>query len=321
MDLEGNKQKNILVTGGAGFIGSHLCKYLIDLGQKVICLDNLFTGSLSNIQNIYNHPNFEFVNHDIIEPYFRENIDEIYNLACPASPKHYQYNPIKTVKTCTIGVINILGLAKKNNAKILQASTSEVYGDPNIHPQNEMYNGNVNPIGQRSCYDEGKRCSETLFMDYYREHKLKIKIIRIFNTFGPNMATNDGRVISNLILQALNEKELTINGDGTQTRSFQYIDDLIVAMIKMMDTADDFLGPINIGNPNEISMNKLASTILCLTKSKSQISYKDLPKDDPKRRKPDINLAIEKLDWAPVFSLETGLLKTINYFEKLDEKN
>ena len=310
-----------MVTGGAGFIGSHLCKYLIDLGQKVICLDNLFTGSLSNIQNIYNHPNFEFVNHDIIEPYFRENIDEIYNLACPASPKHYQYNPIKTVKTCTIGVINILGLAKKNNAKILQASTSEVYGDPNIHPQNEMYNGNVNPIGQRSCYDEGKRCSETLFMDYYREHKLKIKIIRIFNTFGPNMATNDGRVISNLILQALNEKELTINGDGTQTRSFQYIDDLIVAMIKMMDTADDFLGPINIGNPNEISMNKLASTILCLTKSKSQISYKDLPKDDPKRRKPDINLAIEKLDWAPVFSLETGLLKTINYFEKLDEKN
>ena len=315
--MEGNKQKNILVTGGAGFIGSHLCKYLIDLGQKIICLDNLYTGSLSNIQDIYNHPNFEFVNHDIIEPYFRENIDEIYNLACPASPMHYQYNPIKTVKTCTIGVINMLGLAKKNNAKILQASTSEVYGDPNIHPQNEMYNGNVNPIGPRSCYDEGKRCSETLFMDYNREHKLKIKIIRIFNTFGPNMATNDGRVISNLILQALKEKELTINGDGKQTRSFQYIDDLIVAMIKMMDTADDFLGPINIGNPNEISMNKLASKILSLTKSKSQISYKDLPKDDPKRRNPDINLAIEKLDWAPVFSLETGLLKTINYFENL----
>ena len=317
MELEGNKQKNILVTGGAGFIGSHLCKYLIDLGHKVFCLDNLFTGSLSNIQDIYNHPNFEFVNHDIIEPYFRQNIDEIYNLACPASPIHYQYNPIKTIKTCTIGVINMLGLAKKNNAKILQASTSEVYGDPNIHPQNEMYNGNVNPIGLRSCYDEGKRCSETLFMDYNREHKLKIKIIRIFNTFGPNMATNDGRVISNLILQALNGKELTINGDGTQTRSFQYIDDLIVAMIKMMDTADDFLGPINIGNPNEISMNKLASTILSLTKSKSQISYKDLPKDDPKRRNPDINLARKKLDWAPVFSLETGLLKTIKYFENL----
>ena len=321
LDLEGNKQKNILVTGGAGFIGSHLCKYLIDLGQKVICLDNLFTGSLNNIQNIYNHPNFEFVNHDIIEPYFRENIDEIYNLACPASPIHYQFNSIKTVKTCTIGVINILGLAKKNNAKILQASTSEVYGDPTIHPQNEMYNGNVSPIGPRSCYDEGKRCSETLFMDYNRKHKLKIKIVRIFNTFGPNMATNDGRVISNLILQALNEKKLTINGDGKQTRSFQYIDDLIIAMIKMMDTADDFVGPINIGNPNEISMNKLASTILGLTKSKSQIIYKDLPKDDPKRRKPDINLAIEKLDWTPVISLETGLLKTINYFEKFDEKN
>ena len=321
MDLEGNKQKNILVTGGAGFIGSHLCKYLIDLGQKVICLDNLFTGSLSNIQNIYNHPNFEFVDHDIIEPYYRENIDEIYNLACPASPIHYQYNPIKTVKTCTVGVINMLGLAKKNNAKILQASTSEVYGDPNIHPQYETYNGNVNPIGPRSCYDEGKRCSETLFMDYNREHNLKIKIIRIFNTFGPNMATNDGRVISNLILQALKEQELTINGDGTQTRSFQYIDDLIVAMIKMMDTADDFLGPINIGNPNEISMNNLASIILSLTKSKSQISYKDLPMDDPKRRNPNINLAIEKLDWTPVFSLKTGLLKTINYFKQLDEKN
>ena len=319
--MEENKQKNILVTGGAGFIGSHLCKALINEGHYVICLDNLFTGAKDNISDLINHPNFEFVDHDIIEPYFRDNIDEIYNLACPASPIHYQYNPIKTVKTCTIGVINILGLAKKNSAKILQASTSEVYGDPKIHPQNENYNGNVNPIGPRSCYDEGKRCSETLFMDYNREHKLKIKIIRIFNTFGPNMATNDGRVISNLILQALNEKDLTINGDGTQTRSFQYIDDLIDAMIKMMDTADDFLGPINVGNPNEISMNKLASTILGLTKSKSQISYKDLPKDDPKRRNPNINLAIEKLDWFPVINLETGLLKTINYFEKLDEKN
>jgi len=315
--LEENKQKNILVTGGAGFIGAHLCKYLIDLGQKVICLDILFTGSLSNIQNIYNHPNFEFVNHDIIEPYFRENIDEIYNLACPASPLHYQYSPIKTVKTCTIGVINILGLAKKNNAKILQSSTSEVYGDPSIHPQHEMYNGNVNPIGPRSCYDEGKRCSETLFMDYYREHKLKIKIIRIFNTFGPNMAVNDGRVISNLILQALKEKELTINGDGKQTRSFQYIDDLIVAMIKMMDTGDDFLGPINIGNPNEISMNKLASTILSLTKSKSKITYTDLPKDDPKRRNPDISLAIKKLNWSPEYDLHEGLINTIKYFKEI----
>ncbi len=319
--MAGNKQKNILVTGGAGFIGSHLCKYLIDLGQKVICLDNLFTGSLSNIQEIYNHPNFEFVNHDITEPYFRENIDEIYNLACPASPIHYQYNPIKTVKTCTIGVINMLGLAKKNNAKILQASTSEVYGDPNIHPQNEIYNGNVNPIGPRSCYDEGKRCSETLFMDYNREHKLKIKIIRIFNTFGPNMATNDGRVISNFILQAISDNDLTIYGDGTQTRSFQYIDDLIEAMIKMMNTDNDFLGPINIGNPNEITMNKLASIILSLTNSKSKISYKELPQDDPKRRRPDIKLAKINLGWEPNYSLEDGLYKTINYFKKLNEVN
>ena len=319
--MAGNKQKNILVTGGAGFIGSHLCKYLIDLGQKVICLDNLFTGSLSNIQEIYNHPNFEFVNHDITEPYFRENIDEIYNLACPASPIHYQYNPIKTVKTCTIGVINMLGLAKKNNAKILQASTSEVYGDPNIHPQNEIYNGNVNPIGPRSCYDEGKRCSETLFMDYNREHKLKIKIIRIFNTFGPNMATNDGRVVSNFILQAISGNDLTIYGDGTQTRSFQYIDDLIEAMIKMMNTDNDFLGPINIGNPNEITMNKLASIILSLTNSKSKISYKELPHDDPKRRRPDIKLAKINLGWEPNYSLEDGLYKTINYFKKLNEVN
>ena len=319
--MAGNKQKNILVTGGAGFIGSHLCKYLIDLGQKVICLDNLFTGSLSNIQEIYNHPNFEFVNHDITEPYFRENIDEIYNLACPASPIHYQYNPIKTVKTCTIGVINMLGLAKKNNAKILQASTSEVYGDPNIHPQNEIYNGNVNPIGPRSCYDEGKRCSETLFMDYNREHKLKIKIIRIFNTFGPNMATNDGRVVSNFILQAISGNDLTIYGDGTQTRSFQYIDDLIEAMIKMMNTDNDFLGPINIGNPNEITMNKLASIILSLTDSKSKISYKELPQDDPKRRRPDIKLAKINLGWEPNYSLEEGLSKTINYFKKLNEVN
>ena len=319
--MAGNKQKNILVTGGAGFIGSHLCKYLIDLGQKVICLDNLFTGSLSNIQEIYNHPNFEFVNHDITEPYFRENIDEIYNLACPASPIHYQYNPIKTVKTCTIGVINMLGLAKKNNAKILQASTSEVYGDPNIHPQNEIYNGNVNPIGPRSCYDEGKRCSETLFMDYNREHKLKIKIIRIFNTFGPNMATNDGRVVSNFILQAISGNDLTIYGDGTQTRSFQYIDDLIEAMIKMMNTDNDFLGPINIGNPNEITMNKLASIILSLTNSKSKISYKELPHDDPKRRRPDIKLAKINLGWEPNYSLEDGLYKTINYFKKLNEIN
>ena len=317
MDLEGNKQKNILVTGGAGFIGSHLCKYLINLGQKVICLDNLFTGSLSNIQGVYNHPNFEFVNHDITEPYFRENIDEIYNLACPASPIHYQYNPIKTVKTCTIGVINMLGLAKKNNAKILQASTSEVYGDPNIHPQNEMYNGNVNPIGYRSCYDEGKRCSETLFIDYHREHNIKIKIIRIFNTYGPNMAIDDGRVVSNFINQAINDKNITINGDGQQTRSFQYVDDLIKAIILMMDSRDSFIGPVNIGNPNEISVKDLALKILKLTKSNSDLIFQNLPEDDPKRRMPDISVAINNLNWHPNIDLDSGLISTIKYFKNI----
>ena len=319
--MEENKTKNILVTGGAGFIGSHLCKALLELGHYVICLDNLFTGSMNNISDLRDNVNFEFVNHDITEPYYRDKIDEIYNLACPASPKHYQYNPIKTVKTCTIGVINMLGLAKKNNAKILQASTSEVYGDPNVHPQNERYNGNVNPVGLRSCYDEGKRCSETLFMDYYREHNLKIKIIRIFNTFGPNMAKNDGRVISNFIIQAIRNDEITIYGDGSQTRSFQYIDDLTDAMIKMMSTNNNFIGPINIGNPYEISMNKLASIILRLTNSKSQIIFKDLPEDDPKRRNPDITLAKNILSWTPKFELDKGLIKTINYFKKKNENN
>jgi UDP-glucuronate decarboxylase len=319
--LEENKTKNILVTGGAGFIGSHLCKALLDLGHNVICLDNLFTGSINNISDLIDNTNFEFVNHDIIKPYYRENIDEIYNLACPASPIHYQYNPIKTIKTCTIGVINILGLAKKNNAKILQASTSEVYGDPKTHPQSENYNGNVNPIGPRSCYDEGKRCSEALFMDYHRKHNLKIKIIRIFNTYGPNMANKDGRVISNFILQAIMGNKLTINGDGTQTRSFQYIDDLVEAMIKMMNTNDRFTGPVNIGNPIEISMNKLAYLILELTNSKSEIIYKDLPMDDPKRRNPEISLANDKLNWIPLINLEDGLIKTIEYFKKLNEIN
>ena len=317
--MEENKTKNILVTGGAGFIGSHLCKALIELGHNVICLDNLFTGSINNISVLRDNINFEFVNHDITEPYYRDNIDEIYNLACPASPIHYQYNPIKTIKTCTIGVINILGLAKKNNAKILQASTSEVYGDPEVHPQHEDYNGNVNSIGPRSCYDEGKRCSETLFMDYHREHNLKIKIIRIFNTYGPNMAINDGRVISNFVMQAINDKVITIYGDGSQTRSFQYIDDLIDGMIKMMDTNNNFIGPVNIGNPHEISMNKLASTIIRLTNSKSNIIFKELPVDDPKRRNPDINLAKNKLNWAPNYSLELGLSYTINYFKELNE--
>ena len=308
------KMKTILVTGGAGFIGSHLCERLLTDDDKVICLDNLFTGSLDNIEVLKSNINFEFVNHDITKPYFRDGIDEIYNLACPASPIHYQSNPIKTVKTCTIGVINMLGLAKKNNAKILQASTSEVYGDPDVHPQKEDYNGNVNTIGLRSCYDEGKRCAETLFMDYKREHNLNIKIVRIFNTYGPNMTKNDGRVVSNFILQALQNDNITIYGDGSQTRSFQFIDDLVEGLIKMMNS--DSVGPINLGNPIELSMTDLAYKVIKLTNSSSDIIYKKLPKDDPKRRKPDISLAKSTLDWSPVIDLETGLKKTINYFKK-----
>tara|TARA_X000001036_G_scaffold371691_1_gene358809 strand:+ start:38 stop:979 length:942 start_codon:yes stop_codon:yes gene_type:complete len=311
--LEENKSKNILITGGAGFIGSHLCKALVELGHHVICLDNLFTGCVSNISELIDNPNFEFINHDIVEPFYRENIDEIYNLACPASPIHYQYNPIKTIKTCTIGVINMLGLAKKNNARILQASTSEVYGDPKIHPQKEDYYGNVNTIGFRSCYDEGKRCAETLFMDYKREHNLNIKIVRIFNTYGPNMTKNDGRVVSNFILQALNNKNLTLYGDGSQTRSFQFVDDLIDGLVKMMNS--DFTGPVNLGNPVELSMKDLAKKIIKLTNSSSDIIYKDLPDDDPKRRRPDISLAGSMLDWTPLINLETGLQQTINYFK------
>ncbi len=312
-------KKTILVTGGAGFIGSHLCKALLNLDNKVICLDNLFTGSIENIIEFKNNPNFEFVFHDIIKPFYTDHIDEIYNLACPASPIHYKRNPIKTIKTCTAGVINMLGLAKKHNAKILQASTSEIYGDPEIHPQIENYNGNVNTIGPRSCYDEGKRCSETLFMDYHREHQLKIKIIRIFNTYGPNMAIDDGRVISNFINQAIYEKNITINGDGNQTRSFQYVDDLIKAMIKMMNSNRELIGPINIGNPNEVSMNKLASIILKLTESNSKINYYELPEDDPLRRNPDITLAKKQLMWKPIVELEDGLKKTIDYFRRLNE--
>ena len=306
------KKKTILVTGGAGFIGSHLCKRLLNKNHYVICLDNLFTGCFENIESLKNDDNFEFINHDITKPYYRDNIDEIYNLACPASPIHYQSNPIKTVKTCTIGVINMLGLAKKNNAKILQASTSEVYGDPEIHPQKEDYNGNVNTLGYRSCYDEGKRCSETLFMDYKREHNLNIRIVRIFNTYGPNMTKNDGRVVSNFILQALNGKDITVYGDGSQTRSFQFIDDLVNGLIKMMNS--DTVGPVNLGNPKELSMKDLATKVINLTNSSSNIIYKDLPEDDPKRRRPDISLASFKLGWKPVINLETGLQKTINYF-------
>ena len=306
------KSKTVLVTGGAGFIGSHLCKRLLNENHKVICLDNLFTGSLDNIESFKDNNNFEFVNHDITKPYYRDNIDEIYNLACPASPIHYQSNPIKTVKTCTIGVINMLGLAKKNNAKILQASTSEVYGDPEIHPQKEDYNGNVNTLGYRSCYDEGKRCAETLFMDYKREHNLNIRIVRIFNTYGPNMTKNDGRVVSNFILQALKGEDITVYGDGSQTRSFQFIDDLVEGLIKMMNS--DSLGPINLGNPIELSMKDLAAMVIRLTNSSSKIIYNKLPEDDPKRRRPDINLAKSILDWSPIIDLETGLQKTINYF-------
>lgn len=308
------RNKKILVTGGAGFIGSHLCKKLLKDKNEVICLDNLFTGSKKNISKLFSNKNFKFINHDVTEPLFLNEIDEIYNLACPASPIQYQKNPIKTIKTCTIGVINMLGLAKKNNAKILQASTSEVYGDPLIHPQNESYNGNVNPIGIRSCYDEGKRCAESLFMDYHREHKLSIKIIRIFNTYGPNMSNNDGRVVSNFIIQALNNKNITIYGNGEQTRSFLYVDDLVDALIKLMNKDDKFIGPVNIGNPIEISIKNLSNKIIKLTNSKSKLVFKDLPSDDPKRRMPNITLAKKKLEWNPTINLDDGLIKTINFF-------
>ena len=307
--------KKILVTGGAGFIGSHLCDRLLREGNDVICLDNYFTGSKDNIRHLLGNDHFELVRHDVINPYHVE-VDEIYNLACPASPSHYQYNPIKTIKTSVMGAINMLGLAKRTRAKILQASTSEVYGDPAIHPQVESYWGNVNPIGIRSCYDEGKRCAETLFMDYHRQNGVRIKIIRIFNTYGPRMNPNDGRVVSNFIVQALKGEDITIYGDGTQTRSFQYVDDLIEAMIRMMATGDDFIGPVNTGNPGEFTMLELAQNIIELTNSKSRIVYRPLPGDDPRQRKPDITLAKEKLDWEPGIRLEEGLRRTIAYFEE-----
>lgn len=307
--------KKILVTGGAGFIGSHLCDRLLREENDVICLDNYFTGSKDNIRHLLGNDHFELVRHDVINPYHAE-VDEIYNLACPASPPHYQYNPIKTIKTSVMGAINMLGLAKRTRAKILQASTSEVYGDPAIHPQVESYWGNVNPIGIRSCYDEGKRCAETLFMDYHRQNGVRIKIIRIFNTYGPRMNPNDGRVVSNFIVQALKGEDITIYGDGTQTRSFQYVDDLIEVMIRMMATRDDFIGPVNTGNPGEFTMLELAQKIIELTGSRSKIVYRPLPGDDPKQRKPDITLAKEKLDWEPKIRLEEGLKRTIAYFEE-----
>ena len=306
--------KTILITGGAGFIGSHLCKRFVAENNYVICLDNLISGNFENISELIEKENFEFVDHDIINPYYRNNIDEIYNFACPASPVDYQNNSINTVKTCTIGVINMLGLAKSNKAKILQASTSEVYGDPEIHPQKECYNGNVNTTGYRSCYDEGKRCAETLFMDYKRDHNIDIKIVRIFNTYGPNMRINDGRVISNFIVQAIQNKGITIYGSGKQTRSFQYIDDLIDGLIIMMGS--EICGPINLGNDEELSINYLAQKIISLTGSSSNLVLKPLPKDDPRRRKPDIGLAKSKLNWEPKVNLETGLKKTIKYFTK-----
>ncbi len=309
--------KRILVTGGAGFIGSHLCERLLNEGNDIICLDNFFTGNKQNIVKLIKSPYFELVRHDITMPFFAE-VDEVYNLASPASPIHYQYNAIKTVKTAVLGAINMLGLAKRVGAKILQASTSEVYGDPQIHPQTEDYWGHVNPIGDRACYDEGKRCAETLFVNYHNQNNVKIKIIRIFNTYGPNMHPNDGRVVSNFIVQALQNKDITIYGDGNQTRSFQYVDDLVEAMIRMMATRDSFIGPVNTGNPNEFTILELAKKVIDLTNSKSKIIYLDLPKDDPIQRQPDISLAKKELNnWEPKIQLEEGLVKTIDYFDKL----
>jgi len=309
--------KKILITGGAGFIGSHLCERLLGKGNEVLCLDNYFTGAKSNITHLLKNPYFELIRHDVTEPYYAE-VDEIYNLACPASPIHYQYNPIKTVKTSVMGAINMLGLAKRIRAKVLQASTSEVYGDPTVHPQPESYWGHVNPIGARSCYDEGKRCAETLFKDYHQQNGVRIKIVRIFNTYGPRMHPNDGRVISNFIMQALQNKDITIYGDGSQTRSFQYVNDLVEGLIRMMQTGEEVTGPVNLGNPVEFTILELAEKILEMTGSRSEIVYLPLPEDDPVQRQPDIALARKLLDdWQPQVDLESGLEKTIAYFENL----
>ena len=309
-------KKRILITGGAGFIGSHLCEKLLNEGNEVICVDSFFTGSKQNIIHLLDNPYFEIVRHDITFPLYIE-VNEIYNLACPASPVYYSFDPVQTTKTSVIGAINMLGLAKRLKIKILQASTSEVYGDPKIHPQPESYWGNVNPIGPRACYDEGKRCAETLFFDYYRQLKIKIKVIRIFNTYGPKMQPDDGRVISNFIVQALKNKDITIYGDGSQTRSFCYVDDLVDGIIKMMNSRENFVGPLNLGNPAEFAILELAKKIIKLTDSKSNIIYKPLSEDDPKRRKPNIELAKKELKWKPKIQLDDGLKKTINYFERL----
>lgn len=311
--------KRILVTGGAGFLGSHLCERLLREGNDVICVDNLFTGSKDNIRHLMENPYFEFIRHDITEPLYVE-VDEIYNLACPASPIHYQHDPIKTAKTNVIGTLNMLGLAKRVKAKILQASTSEIYGDPEVHPQPESYWGHVNSIGIRSCYDEGKRMAETLCFDYHRMYGVKIKVVRIFNTYGPRMALNDGRVVSNFITQALKGENITIYGDGSQTRSFCFVDDLIEGMVRLMNSREDFVGPVNMGNPEEFSMKELAEKIIQLTGSKSQIVYMELPQDDPKQRKPVIDLAKKELSWQPEISLQDGLKKTINYFSNVCKK-
>lgn len=311
--------KKILVTGGAGFIGSHLCTRLISEGHRVICLDNLFTGTKSNIAHLMENPRFTFVCHDVEYPYDVDGLDEIYNLACPASPIHYQYDAVKTIKTSVLGAINMLGLARKSNAKIMQASTSEVYGDPYVHPQVESYWGNVNPVGIRSCYDEGKRCSETLFMDYHRQYGVRIKIIRIFNTYGPRMLANDGRVVSNFVVQALQNEDLTIYGSGNQTRSFQYVDDLIEGMLRMMATDDDFVGPVNLGNPNEFSILELAEKVIKLTESRSRLIFKPLPHDDPRQRQPDIELARTRLGWQPTVQLYEGLMHMIEFFKSYRE--
>jgi len=306
-------RKRILITGGAGFIGSHLSERLVTEGHDVICLDNYFTGTKDNIAPLLENPNFELMRHDVTFPLYVE-VDEIYNLACPASPIHYQYDPVQTTKTSVHGAINMLGLAKRTGAKIFQSSTSEVYGDPTVHPQTEDYRGNVNPIGPRACYDEGKRCAETLFFDYHRQHKLKIKVARIFNTYGPRMRPDDGRVVSNFIVQALRGEPITIYGDGSQTRSFCYVDDLVEGFVRLMDSADDMIGPVNLGNPGEFTIKQLAELVIKMTGANSELVYEPLPEDDPLQRCPDISLAIEKLDWQPTIQLEQGLEKTITYF-------
>jgi UDP-glucuronate decarboxylase len=308
--------KRIMITGGCGFLGSHLCDRLLAQGHEVLCIDNCFTGTKRNIRRLLDQPNFEFIRHDVTFPLYIE-VDEIYNMACPASPIHYQFDPVQTTKTSVHGAINMLGLAKRVKAKILQASTSEVYGDPEVHPQSESYWGRVNPIGIRSCYDEGKRCAETLFFDYYRQHRLKIKVARIFNTFGPRMHPNDGRVVSNFIVQALKGEPITIYGQGQQTRSFCYVDDLVEGLIRLMNSPDQLTGPVNLGNPDEFTILELAEKVIGLTGSSSQLIHKPLPEDDPRQRKPDIKLAQKELQWQPTVTLENGLKKTIVYFEQL----